>query len=112
MNFGLKLWSINQSMLPQAEQLILDDIFQYIELTPIPGTELDAFLSYNLPYTIHITTEDHGLNIAERIIILERFRTVLNGLMNLKLIIWFYILDLVLSHPQSNFLNVSMIKES
>ncbi|KKG07370.1 sugar phosphate isomerase/epimerase family protein [Methanosarcina sp. 2.H.A.1B.4] len=66
MNFGLKLWSTNQDMLPQAEQLIKNDVFQYIELTPIPGTEIDAFLSYDLPYTIHITTERHGVNIADR----------------------------------------------
>ncbi|MDD3246144.1 MAG: TIM barrel protein [Methanosarcina sp.] len=66
MNFGLKLWSTNQDTLPQAEQLIKDDVFQYIELTPIPGTEIDTFLSYDLPYTIHITTERHGVNIADR----------------------------------------------
>lgn len=66
MNFGLKLWSTNQDTLPQAEQLIKDDLFQYIELTPIPGIEIDTFLSYDLPYTIHITTERHGVNIADK----------------------------------------------
>lgn len=66
MNFGLKLWSTNQDMLPQAEKLIKDDVFQYIELTPIPDTEIDEFLSYDLPYTIHITTERHGVNIADK----------------------------------------------
>jgi len=66
MNFGLKLWSTNQDTLPQAEKLIRGDVFQYIELTPIPGTEIDVFLSYDLPYTIHITTERHGVNIADR----------------------------------------------
>ncbi|WP_162197357.1 TIM barrel protein [Methanosarcina sp. 1.H.T.1A.1] len=66
MKFGLKLWSTNQDTLPQADQLIKDNVFQYIELTPIPCTEIDSFLSYDLPYTIHITTERHGLNIADR----------------------------------------------
>lgn len=66
MKFGLKLWSTNQDTLQQAYRLIQDDVFQYIELTPVPGTEIDAFLSYDLPYTIHITTERHGLNIADR----------------------------------------------
>lgn len=66
MNFGLKLWSTNHDTLPQAEQLIKDDVFQYIELTPIPGTKIGTFLSYDLPYTIHITTERHGMNIADR----------------------------------------------
>jgi len=66
MNFGLKLWSTNHDTLPQAEQLIKYDVFQYIELTPIPGTEVTSFLSYDLPYTIHMTTERHGVNIANK----------------------------------------------
>jgi endonuclease IV len=66
MNFGLKLWSTNKDTLPQAEQLINENLFHYIELTPIPGTEVETFLSYNLPYTIHITTERHGVNIAQK----------------------------------------------
>lgn len=66
MNFGLKLWSTNQDTLPQAERLIKDDVFQYIELTPIPDTKIDTFLSYDLPYTIHITTERHGVNIGDK----------------------------------------------
>jgi endonuclease IV len=78
MNFGLKLWSTNQDTLPQAEQLIKDDVFQYIELTPIPGTEIDTFLSYDLPYTIHITTERHGVNIADKEIRDFNFKTIQN----------------------------------
>lgn len=66
MKFGLKLWSTNQDTLTQAEQLIKDGLFQYIELTPIPNTKIDTFLSYDLPYTIHITTERHGVNIADK----------------------------------------------
>jgi Endonuclease IV len=78
MKFGLKLWSTNQDMLPQAEQLIKDDLLQYIELTPIPGTKIETFLSYNLPYTIHITTERHGLNIADKEISNFNFKTIQN----------------------------------
>lgn len=66
MKFGLKLWSTNQNVISQAEQLINENVFQYIELTPIPNTQIDAFLSYNLPYTIHITTENYGVNIADK----------------------------------------------
>lgn len=66
MNFGLKLWSTNEGMIERAGELIKEGFFQYIELTPIPGTKIDPFLSYNLPYTIHITTERHGLNIADQ----------------------------------------------
>ncbi|OEU41772.1 hypothetical protein BGV40_13110 [Methanosarcina sp. Ant1] len=66
MNFGLKLWSTNQDMIGKASKLIEEDLFQYIELTPIPNTKIDHFLSYDNPYTIHITTERHSLNIADR----------------------------------------------
>jgi deoxyribonuclease IV len=65
MNFGLKLWSTNEGMIERASELIKEGCFQYIELTPVPNTKIDPFLSYNVPYTIHITTERYGLNIAE-----------------------------------------------
>lgn len=78
MKFGLKLWSTNQDTLPQAEELIEEGVFQYIELTPIPGTKVDAFLSYDLPYVIHITTERHGVNIANNEIRVFNFETIQN----------------------------------
>ena len=64
--FGLKLWSTNQHMIDKAKALIENDFFQYIELMPIPNTEIAPFLEYNLPYIIHVTTEKHGLNIANK----------------------------------------------
>jgi deoxyribonuclease-4 len=66
MKFGLKLWSTNSDTLPEAEKLIKKDTFQYIELTPIPNTDISPFLSYDVPYTIHITTEKHKVNIANK----------------------------------------------
>ena len=64
--FGLKLWSINHDIIDKAMDLIKDDIFQYIELMPIPNTEITPFLKYGTPYIIHATTERHGLNIADK----------------------------------------------
>jgi deoxyribonuclease-4 len=64
--FGLKLWSTNSNLLKEAKELIENNVFQYIEVTPIPNTEMTSFLAYNLPYIIHITTERHGLNIADK----------------------------------------------
>lgn len=64
--FGLKLWSTNSNLLNKAKILIENDNLQYIELTPIPNTEIVPFLAYDLPYIIHITTEGHGLNIADK----------------------------------------------
>jgi len=64
-NFGLKLWSTNTDLIEYAKKLIIGDIFQYIELTTIPNTRLEPFLDLAIPYIIHITTENHGLNIAD-----------------------------------------------
>ncbi|MCM1987215.1 TIM barrel protein [Methanococcoides seepicolus] len=66
MRFGLKLWSTNQDVMQKAADLIKQDVFQYVELTPIPNTDITPFLSYEIPYVIHITTERHGLNIADK----------------------------------------------
>lgn len=63
--YGLKLWSTNVSLLPAAAQLISDSVFQYVEINPVPDTKIEPFLSYNIPFIIHITTERHGLNIAD-----------------------------------------------
>ena len=65
---GLKLWSTNSNVLNEAKELIERGLFQYIELMPIPKTEILPFLDqlYNVPYIIHITTEKHGVNIADK----------------------------------------------
>lgn len=64
--FGLKLWSINSDMLNEAKELIENEIFQYIELTLIPNTEIAPFIDAKVPYIIHITTEKYGVNIADK----------------------------------------------
>ena len=64
--FGLKLWSTNTQLLEQAEEIIKKDLFQYIELSIVPDTEISPFLSYHLPCCIHITTDLHGVNIASQ----------------------------------------------
>ena len=64
--FGLKLWSTNQDRIEEAKALIENGFFHYIELMPIPNTEIAPFLKCNIPYIIHITTERYGLNIADK----------------------------------------------
>lgn len=64
--FGLKIWSTNSDLLEKAKELVERDIFQYIELTPVPNTEIASFLESNLPYIIHITTERHGVNVTDK----------------------------------------------
>ena len=64
--FGLKLWSINYDLIEEAERLIKEGIFNYIELMPIPDTEISPFQKIEVPYIIHITSENFGLNIADK----------------------------------------------
>ena len=53
-------------MLGMAKEFIRGGRFHYIELTPIPKTEISPFLKCDVPHIIHIPTEKHGSNIAER----------------------------------------------
>lgn len=66
MRFGLKLWSSNTDLLSEALELIEPDLFQYIELTPIPETDIEPWLEHKIPFIIHATTERHGFNIGTR----------------------------------------------
>ena len=52
--FGLKLWSINYNLLEEARKLIEKGIFHYIELMPVPDTEISPFQKIKVPYVIHI----------------------------------------------------------
>jgi deoxyribonuclease-4 len=64
--FGLKLWSTNGTLLSEAVKLIKKDVFQYVELMPIPGTDIRPFLEADVPYFIHATTETYEVNIADQ----------------------------------------------
>lgn len=63
--FGLKLWSLNHNLLNEAKKLIEEDFFHYIELLVVPNTEISFFQRVKVPYIIHITHENYGLNIAD-----------------------------------------------
>lgn len=66
MKFGLKLWSKNKDMISEANRLINENFFHYVELFYVPETEIKPFLDYDIPYIIHIPTENFGLNIGDR----------------------------------------------
>jgi len=63
---GLKLWSINYNLIEKAEKLINNNFFDYIELMPVPNTDIYPFQKVKVPYVIHITSELYGLNIADK----------------------------------------------
>ena len=53
-------------MLDEAHLLIEKGVFQYVELMPVPNTEIAPFLEYDFLYIIHVTTEQYGFNIADK----------------------------------------------
>jgi endonuclease IV len=63
--FGLKLWSTDYGLIAQAPKAALENIFQYIELMVVPGTEAFYFKKINIPFILHATSENWGFNIAD-----------------------------------------------
>jgi deoxyribonuclease-4 len=52
-------------MIGKAVELIDSGFFQYVELMPIPGTNISLFQEHDIPYILHITSERFKLNIAD-----------------------------------------------
>jgi deoxyribonuclease-4 len=66
LQIGLKMWSVNTDIFPQALDAIRSGIFQFIELTPIPGTDITPYVNADVNYLIHIPPPDkYGMNLAD-----------------------------------------------
>jgi len=61
---GLKLWSTNRDLLPEALNLVQTGVFQYIELKVVPGTDLQPFAT-DIPFVIHAPDEGLGFDIGD-----------------------------------------------
>lgn len=79
-NFGLKLWSTNTTLIGKAQELIENDYFDYIELTYIPKSNIDPFLDKEIEYLIHLPTDRHGVNIGNLDDFQENLEIVKKGL--------------------------------
>ena len=66
MKFGLKLHSLNKEFVEEACGLIKKDIFQYIEVTYVPKSDITPWLKYDMPFVIHIPADKYGTNIGDR----------------------------------------------
>jgi len=64
--FGLKIWSRDTDLLDSAADLIAKGTFHYLELSPVPGTDIRPYLGRDIPCVIHAPTEQFGVNIADR----------------------------------------------
>lgn len=62
--FGLKLWSNQEDLLKAAIDLIENKVFDYIELSVVPNTNIDSF-TCDLLYVIHAPHEKFGVNIGD-----------------------------------------------
>ena len=66
---GLKLYSTDTSLVPEAVRAFESGMFSYIELYAVPGSYFDchtAFLSRDIPFTVHGPHFGHGVNLADR----------------------------------------------
>ncbi|OGL47549.1 MAG: hypothetical protein A2W05_03300 [Candidatus Schekmanbacteria bacterium RBG_16_38_10] len=68
MKIGLKLYSTNVGLIPEALELKKRELLEYIELYVIPGsyeTTIDKWRSLDIPYVIHAPHSYHGINFAQ-----------------------------------------------
>ncbi|MEI7474090.1 MAG: GNAT family N-acetyltransferase [bacterium] len=65
-NYGLKLWSINENYIDEAQRLYKENIYSYIELYAVPNSIdlADKWAKLNIPIVIHAPHFEHGLNLS------------------------------------------------
>ena len=71
MNFeiGLKLYSTNTKSIKAVEAMHRENVFDYIELMPIPGSysrTISAWKGLNIPVVIHAPHSSHGFNLSDK----------------------------------------------
>lgn len=62
--YGLKLWSTEYTSLHKAEVLIELGVFDYVELTRIPGTDVSLYMECNIPYTLHAAPDKESTDLG------------------------------------------------
>lgn len=68
MKIGLKLYSTDTVLIPEAEVLNREGYFDYIELYTIPGSyeeTINKWKELNCPFIIHAPHSFHGINFAQ-----------------------------------------------
>lgn len=66
--FGLKLWSENTAVIPEAEILFKKGVCSYIELYSVPGSYDEVIASWRgveVPFIVHAPHFSGGMNLAE-----------------------------------------------
>ncbi|MBU0764058.1 MAG: hypothetical protein KJ607_04400, partial [Bacteroidetes bacterium] len=69
MKLGLKLFSTNTELIPAAQKLKKDNIYDYIELYVVPGSfnsVVKAWTTLDIPFIIHAPHSYSGLNLSIR----------------------------------------------
>ena len=96
MNFrpGLKLWSTNTDLLPEAALLVQNGPFESIELMPVPGTAVGHFEQYDIPFILHCATERFGVKLSEACCFGKKFNTFFQLRNNVICFIFFIKLNL------------------
>ena len=77
--YGLKLWSVNYSYLPEARKLLQVGICDFIEVFVIPGSYPDAFGKWaglNTEFVIHAPHYDFGVNLSDKGLLSNNLRRI------------------------------------
>ncbi|MDD2731828.1 MAG: TIM barrel protein [Candidatus Pacebacteria bacterium] len=64
--FGLKTYSTNTEFAAKSEELIKNNLIDYLEVLPVLDSDITPFLKVDIPYIIHIPHEEFGLNISDK----------------------------------------------
>jgi len=67
-SIGLKLWSINDYYIEDAQRLYQNGLYQYIELYSVPNSYsqfIECWAHLNIPYIIHAPHSNSGLNLSK-----------------------------------------------
>lgn len=65
MRYGLKLWSTNLDVAPEAARLVREGTFDFIELMPVQGTDPTPFRALGVPFVMHGPVERAGFNLGD-----------------------------------------------
>ena len=64
--YGIKLWSDRGNLAKEAAGIIKSGNFSYVEITVIPGSDIEPFRQEAFPSIIHVAHDSIGASIGEK----------------------------------------------
>jgi len=64
--YGLKIWSSNKGVIDDADRLIKEGVFNFVEILPVPDSDITPYEKLKLPYVIHIPHSGFGFDLGDK----------------------------------------------